>query len=403
MRNLITCLSVCVLSSNATFAETWTVDDDGKADFSTVHEALAAASSGDVILIAPGIYTDTTMYGKRSVLGIASGTITLSALDPTNKPILDGLGSSFGLRYGGSTGHSINLTNIVIRNCSGGYGITGSALHASGNGWPWPNVNVVNCDFENNHVAGWHGAAINCYRANLNAQGSRFINNTGGRAIDTTEANSGGSINATSCYFESNTHGAVLIDGGSHSFNSCVFVNNGSAIEGVGKAISFWCSPVYLYNTQICGNGANPVWTGCCDCGLFVDESTSISENCSDCNNNGQEDLIEVANDLNLDCNSNLILDECELNEITDCNSNGKLDSCDLEEGLSQDVNESGIPDECECLSDIALNDNQVNIHDLLNLIALYGTNSEIADINYDGNVNIHDLLLLIGAWGVCP
>ena len=61
MKNLITCLVVCVLSG-AAFAETWTVDDDGldfpKADFDNIQAAVDAASgSGDEILVYPGTYT----------------------------------------------------------------------------------------------------------------------------------------------------------------------------------------------------------------------------------------------------------------------------------------------------------------------------------------------------------
>jgi hypothetical protein len=36
MKNLITCLSVCVLSG-ATFADTWTVDDDGVLQWKVLH------------------------------------------------------------------------------------------------------------------------------------------------------------------------------------------------------------------------------------------------------------------------------------------------------------------------------------------------------------------------------
>ena len=55
------------------------------------------------------------------------------------------------------------------------------------------------------------------------------------------------------------------------------------------------------------------------------------------------------------------------------------------------------------CSGDIFGNDGLVNIHDLLSLIAAWGTNDPTADINTDGIVNIHDLLVMIGDWGVCP
>ena len=50
MKNLITCLVVCVLSG-FTFATTWTVDDDGKADFDNIQAAVDASSDGDEIIV----------------------------------------------------------------------------------------------------------------------------------------------------------------------------------------------------------------------------------------------------------------------------------------------------------------------------------------------------------------
>ena len=48
MKNLITCLAVCMLSG-AAIADTWTVDDDGKADFDNIQAAVDAASDGDEV------------------------------------------------------------------------------------------------------------------------------------------------------------------------------------------------------------------------------------------------------------------------------------------------------------------------------------------------------------------
>ena len=125
----------------------------------------------------------------------------------------------------------------------------------------------------------------------------------------------------------------------------------------------------------------------------------------NDCNGNGEDDAIDIKLGYSVDCNGNGYPDECEIDEGTspDCNENGIPDSCDIIEGSSSDFDSSGIPDDCECLADISLDDDQVNIHDLLSLIAVWGTDSPTGDINYDGSVNVHDLLLLIGAWGACP
>lgn len=70
------------------FATTWTVDDDGPAQFTTVDAAQAAAQFGDVILVAPGTYPAFHLTKSLKVLGPASGpqphfTGTSTVVGPT--------------------------------------------------------------------------------------------------------------------------------------------------------------------------------------------------------------------------------------------------------------------------------------------------------------------------------
>ena len=60
------------------------------------------------------------------------------------------------------------------------------------------------------------------------------------------------------------------------------------------------------------------------------------------------------------------------------------------------------------CVGDITGNNGEVDIEDLLLLIAEWGSSNSGADISGengypDGVVDISDLLALIGAWGICP
>ncbi|MBI4881555.1 MAG: hypothetical protein HY812_18120 [Planctomycetes bacterium] len=53
---------------------TWTVDDDGPADFPSIASAVFQAQTGDVLLVEPGSYGPFVVVGKRlSILGPASG------------------------------------------------------------------------------------------------------------------------------------------------------------------------------------------------------------------------------------------------------------------------------------------------------------------------------------------
>lgn len=72
----------------------------------------------------------------------------------------------------------------------------------------------------------------------------------------------------------------------------------------------------------------------------------------SDCNCNGLPDDEDLAQDPTLDCDSNGLLDECEIREqgpSLDCDSNGLLDECEIvEQSSSVDCDSNGLLDVCE-------------------------------------------------------
>ena len=64
----------------------------------------------------------------------------------------------------------------------------------------------------------------------------------------------------------------------------------------------------------------------------------------TDCDSNAILDHCELTSET--DCNSNGVLDVCELTSASDCNDNGVLDVCELTPGT--DCNSNGVLDECE-------------------------------------------------------
>jgi hypothetical protein len=89
-----------------------------------------------------------------------------------------------------------------------------------------------------------------------------------------------------------------------------------------------------------------------------------------------------------------------------DCNSNGLIDSCELAAGLGTDQNGNGIPDDCEdpiidCPEDLNRN-GTVEGGDLAILLGAWGSGATSADITHDGQVDGADLATLLGAWGTC-
>ena len=134
---------------------------------------------------------------------------------------------------------------------------------------------------------------------------------------------------------------------------------------------------------------------------------------CEDCNNNGTFDIADLAAGTSQDCNGNQIPDECDLasgvshdidaNSVPDecdpdCNQNGVPDSIDLADGTLHDANGSGYPDECECAD--TNGDSAVDIMDLANLLANYGTSSSVGDVDRDGDVDLADLAALLSQFG---
>ncbi len=93
---------------------------------------------------------------------------------------------------------------------------------------------------------------------------------------------------------------------------------------------------------------------------------------------------------------------------LSDCNENGELDLCDIADGFSPDDNNNGIPDECEpppCPWDLD-DDAVVGVKDLLSLLGSWGPcppkGDCPADFDNTGDVGVKDLLFLLGAWGPC-
>ena len=77
--------------------------------------------------------------------------------------------------------------------------------------------------------------------------------------------------------------------------------------------------------------------------GHMRDHIFEVECTAADCNGNGIDDEIDIADETSADVNANGIPDECE-----DCNGNGELDEDDIAGGESTDVNGNAVPDECE-------------------------------------------------------
>ncbi len=78
-------LLISLFLTSTALATTWTVDDDGKADFDNIQAAVDAASDGDEIVVMPGTYTSTQDGHVVNMLGKA---VTLRSNDPSDPNVV---------------------------------------------------------------------------------------------------------------------------------------------------------------------------------------------------------------------------------------------------------------------------------------------------------------------------
>ena len=79
-------LLISMFLTSTALADTWTVDDDGKADFDNIQAAIDAASDGDEIIVMPGTYTGP----GDQVVNMSGKAIWLHSLDGPALTIIDG-------------------------------------------------------------------------------------------------------------------------------------------------------------------------------------------------------------------------------------------------------------------------------------------------------------------------
>ncbi len=106
------CIAALIVMSTAASGDTFVVDLGGGGDFLTIQEGLDAASPGDTVLIAPGVYTgpqnrDVSYAGKDLFV------MPLLARDPV---IIDCQGLGRGFVFNGGEGPGAVLDGIEIRN-----------------------------------------------------------------------------------------------------------------------------------------------------------------------------------------------------------------------------------------------------------------------------------------------
>ncbi|MBC8201714.1 MAG: hypothetical protein H8E86_06655 [Planctomycetes bacterium] len=219
-------LSISMMTT-ASFATTWTVDDDGgNADFTTIQEAIDASSNGDEILVMPGTYTGTGNW----VIDLDGKAVWLHSSDGSASTFIDGEDARVGIFC--NSGETINtiIEGFTITNCSG---------DAGGGMWCWDSTPVLrDCRFVSN-VASSKAGGVACSLASPMFENCSFIGNStvgDGGAFWCLEGNSV----FTSCTFTDNSAdngGAIICSNSNLSFADCSFTNNAAYDDRGGPRI----------------------------------------------------------------------------------------------------------------------------------------------------------------------
>lgn len=297
-------LFVSLLFTGICVADTWTVDDDGKADFDNIQAALDAASDGDEIIVMPGSYTSSqeghvvNMLGKE-VLLLGAGGQEVTIIDgqglrrgiacfngETNKTVIDGftITNGYAKQFDYNGNNEVNFwedsgagmmnyqSDVTLDNCS----FFGNTTISEAAGMFNYNSNPVltNCNFESNSA--FSGSGMYNKDSSPTLIGCTFINNT---------ADYGGGIynfssepTLTNCEFTNNT--AYNSGGGMANYfdsipwlDSCEFVNNIADIGG--GLVNYSSNPTFdgcLFENNIAYSGggglanfnsSNPVMRSC--------------------------------------------------------------------------------------------------------------------------------------------
>lgn len=115
-------------------AETWTVDDDGPADFATIQAAVDAAADGDTIVVHAGLYPRLVIDAKGVTIQadgdavLQVGFAQVATLEVRNI----GAGQAVYLRGLEMEAFTFETTTAVIENCAGPVLLEDCSVHGSG-------------------------------------------------------------------------------------------------------------------------------------------------------------------------------------------------------------------------------------------------------------------------------
>ena len=366
---VVAALAVGITTSNS-MAEIIEVCSDG-CEYETITAALAAASSGDEIRIASGIYEEGSLFASFFVGELA----LIGEVDEAGRPSTILKGTRFGC-----ANFILELENLVFE---GDGKPTFPDSPAVGLGEA--SATITNCVFRDLYRTNGNGAAIEC----------NFPYNEIGLVLEDCEFHNN---------YAGGFGGAVWLSTGydyAVEFTDCVFRGN-TAVEGGGAIYMEAYKPktvseasirgsTFVENNILFGNGSAVLAEGLT---TNITSSIFIRNGCVDVSED-EEASFPIDGDYT-DAGGNEIDLSCEEPDPVpgDLDGDGDFDEDDVYAGMKIFGITEGTPGDMDGDGDADEVDWQ-----------LLGIELGIClgDINGDGKVDAGDLGLLIGSWGLCP
>ena len=126
--------------------------------YATIQQAVDAASDGDVVLVAPGVYQESVLIEGKAIV-LASRYLTRGEPALIDQTVIDGGGGDRAIRIAGSAGPGTTIRGFTIRNADDGvsassrFEFTHNRVTASGDGIDYESGSgglVRDCTFEDN-------------------------------------------------------------------------------------------------------------------------------------------------------------------------------------------------------------------------------------------------------------
>jgi len=379
--------------TSTALADTWTVDDDGKADFDNIQAAVDAASDGDEIIVMPGTYTGT----GDQVVDMKGKAVRLHSNNVLLMPIIDGEGARRGILCNSGETNKTIIEGFTI---TFGYAINGGGMHNDTS-----SPTLTNCTFDSNSALTYGGGMVNNNYSSPTLTNCSFTNNTSDHYGGGMRNYNNSNPTLENCAFENNT--ATNGSGGMYNhtnsnptLTNCTFTGNTAGV---------WCGG--MYNSE-----SSPTLTNCTftdntanyGSGMYNWESSPTLTSCTFENNTANDDGGGMYNRY-----SSPTLENCLFTNNTATTYGGGMFNDNIYNPTLTDTTVCGnTPDQIygdwndnggNTIVDGDINgDGFVDVSDLLVIIDQWGLTNSPADINQDGIVDVSDLLIVVGNWGPC-